>query len=73
MDARIRLRTNVSRTKNGFSVEGTVEWEATGLTVQTNGEWDEYTDLLRNHMLDQQSSLIAGLDARFPREGEQQG
>ena len=33
---------------------------------------DKNTDLLREHQIEQQVALMAGLDHRFPKEGAQQ-
>lgn len=68
----IHMRANASRTKSGFSVEGTVSWD-NEVHSPVLKDVDDATDLLREKVTEHLSALMAGLEAKFPREGDQQG
>ncbi len=70
----IHMRANASRTSKGFSVDGTVSWDTEINQDEVGFEIsDRLTDDLRAHVTKHLSALMASLDARFPREGEQTG
>ena len=75
----IHMRANASRTSKGFSVDGTVSWDledtltAEMLNKADYADADQVTDMLRMRITEHLSALMAGLDHRFPKEGEQQG
>ncbi|KKK71449.1 hypothetical protein LCGC14_2913800 [marine sediment metagenome] len=57
-----------------FSVDGTLSWDGGDVEETVALELaDKFTDDLRTHVTEHLSALMADLDARFPREGEQQG
>ena len=68
----IHMRANASRTKSGFSVDGTVSWDGEWAPGKDISYFDEQTDILREKVTEHLSALMAGLDHRFPKEGEQQ-
>lgn len=66
----IRIRVNVSRTAKGFSVDATTEF---GINqdgeMATRGDWRELSEQLEAVALERLESVMAKLNAEYPREG----
>ena len=58
----MRIRVNTSRTAKGYSIDATVEISSDGV------DWRELGQRLEEIVLERQTTVMAKLDARYPRE-----
>lgn len=58
----MRIRVNTSRTAKGYSTDATVEVSSDGV------DWRELGQRLEEIVLERQTTVMAKLDAKYPRE-----